>query len=75
MQVAAVFSNSISTLCDGGTGDACTTAQQNLQMNTACYTAANQSDIDAICMETCQNLLTAIVNSCSASVSQSHNIL
>ena len=76
MQTATVFSNLISTLCDDGTVDACTTAQQNLLANTACYTAlTNGSDIDAICMETCQNLLTAIVSSCSASVSQSYNIL
>ena len=69
--VSAAYSTVISTVCDSGTGNACTEAQQALLANTACYNAIDDgTDIDAICAETCRNLLNSIVSSCSASVSQ-----
>ena len=54
--------------------DACTTAQTNLASNTACTTAIGTGDLDNICMETCRNLLNALVSSCDPSVSQTIDI-
>ena len=72
MQTSIGYYTVLSSICPGY---ACTTAQTNLATNTACYTAVtNGTDIDPICVETCQNLLNAIVSNCNALVSQTITI-
>lgn len=67
MQTADNYFIILHTFCNDN-GDACTAAQTNLA---ACRTAfSNETDTDAICMGTCQDLVDAIINNCDASVSQ-----
>ena len=60
----------ISTVCDGGTGNACQTAVTNLGLSTACTTAATGTDASVICMGECRTLYDAIINNCDDAVSQ-----
>ena len=70
MQISGSLSTAISFICDGGVGDACTTAQLNLAASDACLTALDGNDLDTICAETCLTLYTDIALSCNSSVSQ-----
>ena len=74
MQTAASYSTVINTLCNSGTGDACTTAQTNLALDSACTTALAEGNADVICMGDCRTLLDAVVDNCDAAVSQQYKI-
>ena len=69
LQIASNFNASISVLCNGNTGDACTTAQTALATNAGCAAAFATADTSAICMGACRSLFDDIISNCDAAVS------